>query len=506
MFEKNKVTSKLSEIQFDFSNRKEKIIGLVSLALALIIVFIFNATNEYNKTEAIISAVVIVSAIAILFLYSFVKIKFEKFVVLAILLLGCLSSVIQPIMNVPDETSHFIKADIVSNGGFILDSSNTVFEVNSSCLELLNNVSVNYKESTIRGQQISDETVEIGCAAAGNIFFEYAPQALGIRIAKLFNMDIIWMMWIGRMLNALCYALLIGLAVKIAPRFKFALFFVAALPMSIHQAGSFSPDATINGLSILLIAYFLYIYCNDDVNVKKREFFTFLILGILVTLAKVTNILLVGLFVLIPMKKFTNKYYGLLMKAVMIILVVVSGGIFYLYFAKFTPFNDYLEANGVNSGEQIHYILSNFFVWLKNFVYALIVQFDAYINMLNNYGWLSYTYSVLNVVMIYEFAKVCFKEKGVQFGILAKIVMLLIFAGTYAATAGALYISWTPVGSAGISGVQGRYLIPCIALLPLVFSKDNDYINYGKIRYNVDVLLTAFMVSSMLIITATTWY
>ena len=39
--------------------------------------------------------------------------------------------------------------------------------------------------------------------------------------------------------------------------------------MSIQQAASFSPDAIINGLSILTIGYFIYLYDKKTITIPK---------------------------------------------------------------------------------------------------------------------------------------------------------------------------------------------------------------------------------------------
>ena len=117
-----------------------------------------------------------------------------------------------------------------------------------ACVYNKKNKKINYTPTTVKH------------VAATNLSFLYLPQTMGILLAKVLHMDAIWLLWFGRIMNLLCYGIIVASAVKIAPKWKFVLFFMASLPMSIQQAASFSPDAIINGLSILTIGYFIYLY------------------------------------------------------------------------------------------------------------------------------------------------------------------------------------------------------------------------------------------------------
>src|SRR5699024_7683048 len=141
--------------------------------------------------------------------------------------------------------------------------------------------------------KINYDTASIEHVASANLSISYIPQALGIIIAKVFNLDLIWSMWLGRMLNLICYSLRVGLGLKLADMLQIPLLFVATFPMSIQQAASLSPDAIINGGTFLLVGYFIYLYRKDFISWKNL--FVFVILGLLVITSKVTNVFWGGL-------------------------------------------------------------------------------------------------------------------------------------------------------------------------------------------------------------------
>src|SRR6185295_8507910 len=51
-----------------------------------------------------------------------------------------------------------------------------------------------------------------------------------------------------------------------------------------------------------------------------------------------------------------------------------------------------------------------------------------------------------------------------------RIIFILVFVTSYLATIVSLYLTFTPVGSDQVFGVQGRYFIPLVLLLSLLLS------------------------------------
>ena len=66
-------------------------------------------------------------------------------------------------------------------------------------------------------------------------------------------MNVIWMLWLGRIFNLILYAGLISLAIKKTPVLKMPMLAVACIPISIYQAASLSIDSIIIGLASGLI-------------------------------------------------------------------------------------------------------------------------------------------------------------------------------------------------------------------------------------------------------------
>jgi len=478
------------------------------LGIALVCVYYFGQTPELNHREIIIFVSTTIVLFVLLGLKIWSNIENHNFAFVFLIAVGVLSMMIQPILNIPDETVHFARAEWVSRGNVIADFDKQEYETIQSVLDLEANVKKSYDASSIKDQKINNTTKKIDYIAEGNIVFLYLPQAIGVLIAKILQLDVIWMLWLARLGNLLCYALGIGLAVKMAPKWKFPIFFVSALPMSIQQAASCSPDAMINASALLLIAYFLLLYCSNEKKITRKELLVFGVLALIVTIFKVTNIFIAGLILLVPLDNFHSKGKGILSKCMVVLGAVLVGGVYYWYTTLF-PSNPshvaYFETANVNSAEQIQYILTNFGKWFREFGVASLGNFESYMGMLGSFGWVEYGSYLIPIITTFMFAKICFQESGVCLSRVNKFLIFLMVIGIYCASCVAMYISWTPVGSNGILGVQGRYFIPMIALMTLLFSSSHG-VQDSQQKHIGDVITMLGMNGAMLIATATRYY
>lgn len=497
----------LKERLKNYDDKQMEILRIFFLIAVLGIVR-FSAGDYKNvKAEIIMWSVIVLSAVVLLVLYDIFNLEFYQFVFLCIIVMGILSLLIQPILNIPDEEAHFARAELVSRGQMVINRSQQEFQSIQATGDLREYHEKAIIYSAVKGMKIDSTPYFVNHVAATNATFLYIPQAIGMIIAKILNLNVIWLLWLGRFTNLLMYSLVIGLAVKITPCLKFPLFFVASLPMSIQQAASLSPDAMINSLSILLVAVFLNLYSREDLDISYKEILVFLVIGVLLVIAKVTNICICGLFLLLPLQKTYGKNKAIMLKTGVVAVFVLIGAAYYYYtttFASNLAFESYFTDNNVDSGMQLQYILNNFKQWLQHFLGSAFERSEGYINMLNRFGWLNYGYAVLTPVTIFMFAKVCLQEKSVVCSKIQKFLIFLMGIGTYMATSLAMYLTWTGVGMDDTAGVQGRYLIPVIALIILLVCNAEYERNVYKNKNDMTVILG--MLCSYLLVTAARYY
>ena len=300
-----------SLIGFKDDMLKSKKYWIICLVLILIAFFAMMDVKNYANPKMEI-AVLILSCILSVFLISFYQghrdeKNFYKTVFVVIFIFGIVFSVLTPIMCTHDEIEHFVRAEITSNGvinpefreepfdldgvtyngyystiqstfnltekgvvpswyisQYIKTSPNLTMRVNNG-EKLVDYIEMDMVKSSILKtdadtEPINTTPVKFPSAFAQNPFFGYVAPAIGIAIAKILDLNAIWMMWLGRIFNALLYAAIVSYAIKKTPALKIPLFVVACIPAALSQASTFSIDAIINGLAILSIALFLKYY------------------------------------------------------------------------------------------------------------------------------------------------------------------------------------------------------------------------------------------------------
>lgn len=446
-------------------------------SLFLILVFVNEYGIETVKKSLILAVLICVLNIAVLFSSLVKKLEIHHIAIVVLLIFGLLSLFIQPILNIPDEEAHFARAELTSRLHLFIPPQATEHTTIQATADLVENQKLNYLRSTIQGVKINQTPVSCYHVAGSNLFFLYIPQAIGILLAKLLGLDVIWMLWLGRLCNLLLYTTLTGLAIKMIPQWKLPLFFVACLPMSVQQAASFNPDATINALAFLLIAYYVRLLCAPEASIRGKHLSIFAVLAALLTLSKVTNVLFVALILTIPNNRFRNRRNIWLAKGGILFLVLLVGIVYYGYTSTFAvnPIHQkYYEDMGISPAEQTQYILSSPLVWLNDFIKMCMEQLSTHIDTISSFGWMEYQYSFLNLIAIFMFGKLCLTHVKTALSGWSKFFVFGIAVGVYFATCLAMYLTWSPVEADHISGVQGRYLIPAFALLPLLFSSASE--------------------------------
>ncbi len=226
-----------------------------------------------------------------------------------ILCFGIITSFIVPICDVSDETEHLARVELTSRGIIIPHWTGEDLGVNRSYNVSTSHKSVVYNRGTgfESIEALNDLTDSLGktvfntpydtqkidytpalivSAFEQNPFYGYLPQAIGMDIAKLLDLNVIWMLWLGRIFNLLLYAGLISLAVKKTPVLKMPLLAVSCIPISIYQAASLSIDSMIIGLAILAVAYFLYLYKAEENSLGVKEVVMFSALCLVLGLCK----------------------------------------------------------------------------------------------------------------------------------------------------------------------------------------------------------------------------
>ena len=430
-----------------------------------------------------------------------------------ILVFGIICSVVMPICIAPDEVEHFVRAEMTSAGVLFPEYNHKSFLTIQSTLDLIEagrmplknkfdgmgllNSSIFHTDADTK--PINFTLVKYHSAFAQNPFFGYLAPAIGMFFAKLFNLNAIWLLWLGRIFNVLLYASLVSLAIKKTPILKVPMLVISCIPLCIFLGATVSIDSLIGGLSILTVAYFFYLYKLPKKSIDYKHIAKFSILVLLLGMCKVTCFAFILLLPFIPIDNFKeNKFY--LMGFLSIIIISIIALLWTKFYANPGFFQSFRIKewawHHVNSTKQMNYMLAH-----KKESIIEILQLPNYFKVDLLFRWDDF-----NSVYLMFLGAVSFLYPCERFNIKTKIGALLVGVIFYIGTYLILLLTWTPVGQLDpIIGVQERYFIPILFLIPFVFGFNHMQGDKSELDKYI-IMITILFISFMLMWTVTMIY
>ena len=362
-----------------------------------------------------------------------------------------------PANNLPDEPAQFYRAYEVSTGHMI--SEHLGFKGEGG--RIMPSALVNYMYSDPATE--IDENDQMGILYPNTALYSpvnYVPQAIGIRIARLFS-NKIHDAYIGAKIANSIFTLTICLAaLYYIPFSKRLLLLIMLFPTSLQQMTSISADGITLCLAFFLVAYILHVIYRDGA-LKKRDLVIIALLCVVISLLKIIYVVLVLLVFAIPKHKYSSKNqmlgYRIGVTALAISLNLIWLKISSGFLLEFTP--------GVDSGAQVKYVLLNILnyysvvirTFLKNgaeYIYSMIGSaLGCYSININDFVWIAFLALVI---------REAHKGKGLSTKEDSRIAcfFLLAFLAGAALIFTSLYVQWTPYSHAYVEGIQGRYFSP----------------------------------------------
>lgn len=317
----------------------------------------------------------------------------------------------------------------------------------------------------------------------------YVPQAIGITLARLFGMNSLGLAYMGRFFNLLFYVGLTFLAMKRLPFGKEVLFGAALLPMTLHLTGSMSYDAIILALAFYFTAVCLDLAYEKE-KVQVRDIVTLSAVAAVMGPCKMVYAVLLALCFLIPVRKFGGwRNYILSAAAVLaafvIAMVLVNSRTIAVYASETETYVIWAEEAGYSLGQ----LLSSPKLLFQMFYNTALWQSEYYhLTMIGAY--LGNVDVVLDVpylvVMCFSLGLLglSFRKQGETLKISKRQrgVIRFICLGCAGAVMFSMLLAWTPVSSAVITGVQGRYFLPFLPVLLISLKNDLVVLTKDKSR------------------------
>lgn len=427
------------------------------------------------------------------------------------LLFGVLSSLIYKPLGVPDENIHFAEAYHLSNElmgredqenypyhVYYYESGifRSIQEENTAQALYRFYCNYTYGNESVEAESQTDSFVH------AYVTYEYYPAAMGILIVRLLRLPYQWIYLIGRGVNILIYSLVLALAMRICNGLELAIAAIGLLPSSIWIATSFSYDGWNLAFCMLFVAYCVRLTCSSR-ETRILDIVLGLIIFALFAPIKMIYMILGLLFVAIPLRKWKNKKQVVIAAAAMFTgtIIALRSRLQEAMSLLLTASTDTrglkqgLNGEPYTLGWVVHNLPYTYQVFLKTF--------------LNNCGVIlekiaigEWYYSLVPTGIVFGILAVLFLSLLLTFESSQNVGMvnnmpwkrLRVFAaiafgiGVFMIMATFLFsYSYRPnYGIGEISGVQGRYFLPLLILVPFLFS--NSFREKVHIKHDALVL------------------
>ena len=319
----------------------------------------------------------------------------------------------------------------------------------------------------------------------GNLYtrFIYLPFTIGYRIADFINLSFTSCLFVAKLFNMLVYAFLMYLAIKLAKYGKKILFVFALFPSNLYLATHFSYDPGIIASLTLASVLFINIITSDKIN--KRYLIGFMLLVIWACLPKAIYCPLLLLPLFISNKKYDSKKQAIMFKLMLVFITFLLLLTFVFPAVSGSMAGDNRGGN-TSVYEQLQFIMHRPINYVKTF--ALYTYYNLTDYLLGLYSFVDMRYILedsiyfpLYFVLLLNWIYTILTSKTPNLNKNNKVIIFLESAAIWILIGTAFYLSFTPVGSGVILGVQNRYFLPILVLFSLLFIPKNNKVEKDSI-------------------------
>ena len=401
---------------------------------------------------------------------------------------GCVLIGLIPVGQVPDEPAHFWRAYQLCRNHLIGEkngdaSSGGHLPVNVASLAPITTRLIAQPDRKLRlAEYEGDWNLHVDRNPVHRIYVDfhsyvvyspigYVPQILGVKVAELFSDRLLVLFYSARLCNLLVALIITYLALCLAPCAHASICILALCPSTFTQMCSASADAVTNSCALLFFALFLRAAVSPT-SLRVRDYLGLFAPLLVVTQMKFPYVCLVLLLLAVPV-----AVYGSSRRRWMVV-GGMGGACFVAYLGWYAVVHRLSvpgrPVSGISVPGQLIFIVHH--PW--HFLGALFHSINLYgwenaQQAVGVFGWLEVHMPIPFYVSYLVFLFATFSMEVMP------PALILIRARFWAAAASGLslltvfafiYMYWDPVGAADIEGFQGRYMIPLILPLTLLFN------------------------------------
>jgi len=433
--------------------------------------------------------------------------KVENIFLIICLIVGLIFIIINPPFQVSDENSHFYKMYSISEGSFnfkklTVENGKTYAasvlpvsvilvarDANSFIGKYDKKYSIDYIKTLSKMKLEKTQTATLTYFVPSYGILSYVPGIAVLELMKIFNVPPLWMMYVLRIVLLLTYTLICYFAIKIVPAKKWFFMMCALLPISVYSAGGISTDGLVTALCFLYTAYIFNLAFNENVKViSKKDILISLLLILYITVCKFPYGALALLLFVIPKEKFPkilSRCKTFWMTTIVLIIYVLLN---YLYYSSLTKGLSSPNHNIVSSQEAFTFAIKNPLQVFSTLVNTVkLCSAGWYIGTEALFGWSDtkiplFFYPAISIMLILSSLFNDKDENSIGMSLLKnKIIYFGISFLFTLITLAVCYLLFSDAHFDTIYNMQGRYLVPIIPLIYLIFSSKIK-INYVPLK------------------------
>lgn len=317
----------------------------------------------------------------------------------------------------------------------------------------------------------------------------YVPQIVGAVLGKCLHLGTVSVLMLIKLFGGIFYLACCYFAIKLMPFGKLVMFVCALLPMSLELNTSSSYDNVTISLAYVLTAYIFWCAYQKE-RVTYKDIVLLIILSAWIAPIKIVYFLIGSLCILIPSSKFNNSKwrYG-------IIASVLGSGLLSIVISRLGYVASIASGNNLERGTYTwEYIMSDLTNSFNVLMRTVLNRTPEYLAQAfgGYFSWfsvgLSWTF-VLLFMLVVLMSSLRGEEEKQYLDTKAKILVGSILFLVIGCTVMGLWLDWTPKEYTTIEGVQGRYFLPCLPLLVLLF-RNNTIVLKRRLDKSVIMMYT----------------
>lgn len=441
------------------------------------------------------------------------------------IIVGLIFSLIIPLRTVPDETFHVAMAYEVSNrlmGTSSRDGSVMMREDDAlKYTQATPYTGEQYREywKSLSSSLKNDKIINSGVKTIAP-FYPYYLSGLGITIGRVLGAGTGITLSLGRLFNLFFFVAMGAFTLRTIPYGRRLMFVLLMMPMSVQQGMSYSYDAFVIALSFFCTAVFLRLNYDERITEKKKKVGIIILATCTLLLFPVKShayMLLLFMpiytclhFYMPEAKKNTAwKLIRILSLCIVTFIIVCwlivwrTPGLF-----KAEPNHiDWANADGYSVTYIMHHPARTVVVLI-----ATLIQLGEYhfvdtligCSLSDLHLIIPGTFKVVFLILIFltalrtdcEEDSLCLRRSNrILFLWTAFLTIIFIAVG--------MMISWTPLSSPIILGIQGRYYIPVIFMLLILLNNKSIVISDRIQRYVPFAMVVTDIIAVVYICVAT---